>query len=74
MEKLRLVLDKLRDARLTLKPSKCSLGATHIKFLGFVVGGGHILLGEGKTRAIHEYLHLQGVHAIRQFIELTGFF
>lgn len=74
LEKLRMVLEKLRSANLTLKPSKCSFGALEIEFLGFVIGGGMIRPGVGKTRAIHEFPCPEDVHAVRRFLGLTGFF
>lgn len=39
---LRTILGRIRDAQLTLKPSKCSLGAQRIQFLGFIVENGEI--------------------------------
>lgn len=40
LHKLRMVFDRLRDACLTLKPSKCVFGAKKIEFLGFIIGSG----------------------------------
>lgn len=40
LTKLRFVLERLKSAALTLKPSKCLFGTKSIEFLGFVVGGG----------------------------------
>ena len=37
LERLRMVLDKLRDAGLKLKPSKCVLFKTEIQYLGHLV-------------------------------------
>jgi len=54
--KIELVLDKLKDAKLTLKLTKCLFGTTQIEFLGFVVGEGEIRPGRAKTRAISNYL------------------
>lgn len=72
--KLRLVLERLRDAKLTLKPSKCRFGTGQVEFLGFVVENGEIRPGREKTRAIVEYPVPCDVHSVRRFLGLTGFF
>lgn len=74
LSKLRLVLERLRHACLTLKPSKCSFGCTSIEFLGFIVEDGKIRPGLEKTNAIAAYPAPTDVHAIRRFLGLTGFF
>lgn len=72
--KLRLVLGRLREAKLTLKPGKCSFGASRIEFLGFVIEDGTIRPGTEKTRAIAEFPRPTDVHGVRRFLGLTGFF
>ena len=37
---LREVLERLRAAGLTAKPSKCQLGMSHCYYLGYMIGGG----------------------------------
>lgn len=71
---LRAVLGKIREARLTLKPSKCSFGAKRINFLGFVIEGGEIRSGTEKVRAIEGYPIPKDIHEVRRFLGLTGFF
>ncbi|KAL4096627.1 hypothetical protein QTP88_021546 [Uroleucon formosanum] len=72
--KLRMVLDKLRVANLTLKPSKCLFGAKSIEFLGFIIGGGQIGPGTIKSQAIEQFPVPKDVHGVRRFLGLTGFF
>jgi len=72
--KLRMVLDKLRIANLTLKPSKCLFGAKSIEFLGFVICGGQISPGTMKSQAIEKFPVPKDVHGVRRFLGLTGFF
>lgn len=74
LEKLTLVLSWLREANLTLKPSKCSFRARSIEFLGFIVEGGEIRSGEEKTKAITEYSSPTVIHSMPRFVGLTGFF
>eukprot|EP00102_Acyrthosiphon_pisum_P010458 XP_008178775.1 PREDICTED: uncharacterized protein K02A2.6-like [Acyrthosiphon pisum] len=72
--KLRMVLDKLRIANLTLKPYKCLFGAKSIEFLGFVIGRGQISPGTMKSQAIEKFLVPKDVHGVRRFLGVTGFF
>jgi len=63
LHKLCMVFDRLKDACLTLKPSKCVFGAKKIEFLGFIIDSGQIQPGEVKTRAISEFLSPVDVEA-----------
>jgi len=74
LSQLRLVLERLKDANLTLKPSKCRFGTGRVEFLGFVVKNGEVHPGREKTSAIEEYPPPHDVHSVRQFLGLTGFF
>lgn len=74
LRKLRLVLDRLREANLTLKPTKCLFSTERVEFLGLVVENGRIRPGLEKTCAIAEYPTPTDVHAIRRFLGFTGFF
>lgn len=74
LSKLRLVLERLKDANLTLKPSKCRFGTGRVEFLGFVVENGEVRPGREKTRAIEEYPPPHDAHSVRRFLGLTGFF
>jgi len=71
---LRAVLGRIREAQLTLKPSKCSFGAKRIQFLGFIVENGEIRPGAEKVSAIEEYPVPKDQHEVRRFLGLTGFF
>lgn len=64
---------KIKSAKLTLEPSKCSLITHHIEFLGFVVESGQIRPGIERIRAIMEYPMLGDANVERRFLVLTGF-
>lgn len=74
LTKLEMVLVKLREAHLTLRPAKCLFGARSIDFLGFVVGEGKISRGKNKSRAIEEFPTPKDVHTTCRLLGLTGFF
>jgi len=72
--KFKTVSERLKDARLTLKPFKCLFGTESIEFLGFVVGGSEIRPGPKKMRAISEYSVPSDAHSVRRFLGLASFF
>jgi len=72
--KVELVLEQLKNAKLTLKPSKCLFGTMHIEFLGFRVGEGEIRPGRAKTQAVAEYPVPVYIHSVRRFLGLASFF
>lgn len=74
LTKLRTVLERLKSAALTLKPSKYLFGTKSIEFLGLVVGGGEIRPRLKKTRAINEYPVSEDAHSLRRFLGLASFF
>jgi len=73
LTKLRSVLERLKSAALTLKPSKCLFGTKSIEFLGLVVGGGEIRPGLKKTRVINEYPVPEDAYSLG-FLGLASFF
>jgi len=60
--KLKMILEKLRIANRSLKPSKCSFGARKIEFLGFFIGGSQISPGTVKSQAIDKFTFPKDVH------------
>lgn len=74
LSKFKSVLERLKAARLTLKPSKCLFGTKSIEFLGFVLGRGEIRPGPKKTHATNEYPVPGDAHSVRRFLGLASFF
>ncbi|UYV65525.1 hypothetical protein LAZ67_3004592 [Cordylochernes scorpioides] len=68
------VLEKIRSAKLTLKPSKCEFGRREIEFLGYVISTGGLKPGPRKIEAIEEFPEPKNVHDIRRFLGLTNLF
>jgi len=65
-EKLRMVFEVLRKAKLTLKPSKCTFGARELDYLGFRIS---VQPGR-KVSTITDYPTPRSVHEIGQFLRL----
>ena len=74
LEHLQLVIQRIQQAGLKLKPSKCSFVREEVEFLG------HVLTPEGlKTNpriveAVKEYRQPQNVKKIRQFLGLSSYY
>lgn len=68
------VLISLRLAAcLTLKPTKCTFGATSLNFLGFTISSGEIKPGL-KVEAIRSFPKPHDAHEVRRFLVLKGYF
>jgi len=74
LQRVRMVFEALREARLTLRLSKCVFGMTSVAYLGFVISEGGVRPGPDKVRAIVEFGVPDNVHKVRQFLGLVGFF
>ena len=72
------VLDKLfqriKNANLHVRPSKCILGATSVDFLGHHIGGGEISLQEYNVEKVRQAERPTSKKQVRSFLGLTGFY
>lgn len=71
---VRAVLDRLREAGLCLKPSKCQFHVQEVSFLGFIVGADGIKMDPAKVAAITGWPQPKSVHDIRVFLGLANFY
>lgn len=74
LERLRLVLERLRSASLTLKPSKCLFGYKELKILGHVVSAKGILPDPAKITAIREFPPPRRLRNLRSFLGLANYY
>ena len=74
LQSLRTVLDKLREAGLTAKPSKCTLANRHVEFLGHKIGSGTLSPTIDKVEAIRQAKQPQNKTQMRSFIGLASFY
>lgn len=51
----REVFSRIKDANLTVRPSKCVIGGYEVEVVGHVVGSGRIRTKLAKVRAISDY-------------------
>ena len=74
IELLRKVFGRLRDAGLTVKPSKCSIGYSTVEFVGHRVQFDSL---HPRTEKIEEILELQRPKSkkeIKSFLAMTGYY
>ena len=73
-EHLRLVLDRLREAGMKIKKSKCTIAAHEVSLLGYVVNSEGIRAQEEKIAAIKQLQAPRSVKEIRSFLGMTGYY
>ncbi|KAK9717759.1 Reverse transcriptase (RNA-dependent DNA polymerase) [Popillia japonica] len=74
LQTLREILEILKEARLTLRLSKCRFFNKSIEYLGDEISCHGIRPGLGKTEAVRDFPKPQNVHQVRQFIGLASYF
>jgi hypothetical protein len=70
----RNVLERLQQAHLTAKPSKCEIMQTSLEYLGHVIGEGKIQPTNGKLKAIESAPRPETKKQVRSFLGLIGYY
>ncbi len=73
-DRLRLVLERLKQAGLKLKTCKCNLLQRSVRFLGHVISAGHISVDPEKVRDVVEWPEPTNVTELRGFIGLCSYY
>ncbi|GFS76701.1 retrovirus-related Pol polyprotein from transposon 17.6 [Trichonephila clavipes] len=68
------VLQRIKRAKLTIKPSKCKFAQQNVKFLGHIVGQGFRTPSEIKVQAVLEFPTPRTKTQIRAFFGLAGYY
>ena len=71
---LRQLFKRLREARLTARPSKCVVGVETITFLGHVLGAGTIEPSPEKVNDIRNSQRPTNKKQVRSFLGLAGYY
>lgn len=74
LHRLRRVFDRLRQARLTLKGSKCKLGLPQVEYLGHIVDGNGISLSQARKQAIMDIREPTSTATARSFMGIANYF
>jgi hypothetical protein len=73
-QKISLVMDRLREAKLKLKPQKCALFRTHIEFLGHTVSASGIQPSADKVKTIFARPRPRTREEMKTFLGMTGYY
>jgi len=74
LDHLRQVLDRLRDAGLTVNKNKCTFASNNIKIFGHVVVDGLIYPDDDKIAAIAAWTPPKTKKQLKSFLGFTGYF
>jgi len=74
LHRTEVVFQRIRDAKLKLKPSKCSFLRREVLFLGFVVSAAGIKTQSEKVRFVVEWPTPSNLHEVRSFLELCSYY
>ena len=72
-EHLRVILQKIRDSGLTLKPAKCSFAMNSIIYLGHLIDKQGIRMDPHRVKAIKQYPIPENLTQVRSFLGLAGY-
>ena len=73
-ERLRIVLKRLAEANLTLKPGKCKWARRQVKYLGHLIENGTIKTDPDKTAAVREFPTPGSVKDVRAFLGIASYY
>ena len=65
---------RLRNSRLTARPSKCFIGQKTVEFLGHVIGQGKVSPRPEKLKSIQEITTPQTKRELRSFLGVTNYY
>ena len=71
---LEMVLTRLREAGLRLKPAKCHLARQHVEFLGHIVSSAGVQTDPKKLKAVNRYPPPTDVKTLRSFLGLASYY
>ena len=71
---LKTVFERLREAGLRLKPTKCHLARQRVEFLGHVVSAAGVQTDPGKLKAVERYPVPTDVKTLLSFLGLASYY
>ena len=72
--RLQSVLAALRAANLKIKPRKCRLLGSQVRFLGHIVSGAGIATDPAKVQAVREWPVPNSVKALKSFLGFASYY
>ena len=74
LQRFAVVCEKLRQAKLKVKPSKCNFIRTQISYLGHLVCREGITTDPSKIEAVRNWLKPRTLDDIRSFLGFVGYY
>ena len=74
LTRLRIILERLDQAGLTLKPSKCQWARTEVKYLGHLIDGKGIRPDLAKCIAVEDFPIPTNRTEVRVFLSLASYY
>ena len=74
LTRLTTVLDRFRSANLKLKPTKCTLLQSEVKYLGHVVSSKGVRTDPEKVQAVQNWPTPRCQNEVRQFLGFVGYY
>ncbi len=74
LERLQEVLQRLRQAGLKLKPSKCNFFQTEVRYLGHIIGREGVACDHEKIEAVQQWDTPTTAKQVRSFLRLAGYY
>ena len=74
MFSLRELFNRVKEASLTIKPSKCSVACTQVNFIGHKVGAGQLTTQMDKVERVRNAEILRNKTQVRSLLGLAGYY
>ena len=74
LKHLRAVFERIADAGLKMKPSKCSFGQERVDYLGHVVSSEGVRVQSQKVAAVQRFPEPKTLTELRSFLSLAGYY
>jgi hypothetical protein len=74
VEHVKLVLEKLKEYHLLLKPEKCEFHKSQVEFLGYIIGTHGIKMDQAKVTAVLEWPTPTTVKEVQAFLGFANFY
>ena len=74
MKHLNIVFDRIRQANLTLKKSKCVFASAEVEYLGHTVGLGKVAPRTAKVDAVLKFQRPSDKKQLRSFLGIAGYY
>lgn len=74
LKHLQTIFDQLRTANLTLKPTKCTLGCSKVRFIGHIFSKAGVAVDKEKTKAIETFPTPTNVSQIKSFLGVCQYY